>query len=175
MVIWFTGMSGSGKTTLSLDLIKHLKNKNKNILFLDGDNVRSSVHTDLDFSPRGIRRNSKLIINYCKEKLSLYDYIIVAVIAPFEDTRSLARKTLRRNYIEIYVQASIENLIKRDTKGFYKKALRGEMKNLIGIGEKNPYQIPKFPDLVINSDNQNQVESLNLILNFLSSTGELNE
>ena len=171
MVIWFTGMSGSGKTTLSMDLSRYFKKKNGNILLLDGDKIRSTIHTDLDYSPKGIKRNSLLIIDYCKEQLSFYDHIIVSVIAPFEETRSQARAILRENYIEIYVQASIDNLIKRDTKGLYKKAFRGELDNLIGVSDKNPYQIPEYPDLIVNTDNQTQIESLNLILNFLSSKG----
>ena len=107
----------------------------------------------------------------CKVQLSSYDHIIVSVITPFEETRRKAKLTLKENYVEIYVNASLENLRRRDTKGLYKKAFRGELDNLIGVSKKNPYQIPKNPDFIVNTDCQTQIESLKLILNHLESKG----
>jgi|TARA_Y100000294_G_scaffold158168_1_gene160269 adenylyl-sulfate kinase len=164
MVIWFTGLSGSGKSTLSKMLANFLNDRGEAVLLLDGDKIRSTMHKGLDFSSENIKINSHAIINLCKEKESLHDYIVVSVIAPFEETRKYARKILGKNYIEIFVKASLKELIRRDTKGLYKKALNGELVNLIGIDPGNPYQIPKNPDLTIDTDIQTENQSFNRIL-----------
>ena len=79
-----------------------------------------------------------MIINLCEEKIHFHDYILVSVIAPFEENREYARKIMGDNYIEIFVKASIKNLVKRDTKGLYKKAIKGELENLIGFDPNTP-------------------------------------
>lgn len=166
-VVWFTGLSGSGKSTLSGMLISYLTMRGENLLLLDGDTIRSTVHNNFDFSPESIKKNSHLIINLCKEKISFHDYIIVSVIAPFEETREYARKLLGDSYIEIYVRASIKVLVKRDTKGLYKKAINGELYNLIGVDPNTPYQIPINPNLIIDTDNQTEEQSFEKILDLI--------
>jgi len=166
-VIWFTGLSGSGKSTLSHMVFNRLEKKKKNVLLLDGDKIRSTLHNDLDFSPEGIKKNNRLIIDLCKEKTFLHNYIIVSVIAPFEETRKYARKSLGDQYIEIYLKASLEELVKRDTKGLYKKALTGKLENFIGVDPKTPYQIPKTPNLTIDTDTLTEDQSVNKILTLI--------
>jgi adenylyl-sulfate kinase len=166
-VVWFTGLSGSGKSTLSEMLISHLKKRGENLLILDGDKIRSTVHNDFDFSPEKIKKNSNLIINLCKENIPFHDYIIVSVIAPFEETRKYARKLLGNCYIEIYVKASMKELVKRDTKGLYKKAINGELENLIGVDPNTPYQIPENSNLIIDTDIQTEGQSFKKILDFM--------
>ena len=167
MVIWFTGMSGSGKTTLSKKIVKYLEKTGANVLLLDGDKIRSTIHNDFDFSPESIKKNSLLIIDLCVDQISQYDYVIVSVISPFEETRKYARKLLSDMYKEIYVKASIKNLIKRDTKGLYKRAINNDLENLIGIDPNTPYQIPLNPDLVVDTDNETIDRSLEKIINFV--------
>jgi adenylylsulfate kinase len=167
MVIWFTGMSGSGKSTLSKKLIQFLENNNKTLLYLDGDEIRSKVEYKNDFSVQSIKQNSLEIIKECNIFLDLYDYIIVSVIAPFEDTRAHARKIFGDNYIEIFVNATLKELVRRDTKGLYKNALNGVLKNLIGVDSNTPYQLPTKPDLVIDTDNENEDQSFEKIKNLI--------
>ena len=100
--------------------------------------------------------------------MNLYSYIIVSVIAPFEETRAYARKKLGNNYIEIFVSASLDKLVKRDTKGLYKKALKGKLQNLIGVDSNTPYEIPVDPNLIIDTDNESEKKSFDKILKFIS-------
>ena len=148
-------------------LVNALTEEGKEVLLLDGDKIRSTIHNDLDFTPESIKKNSLLIIDLCVDKISQYDYVIVSVISPFEDTRKYARKLLSDTYKEIYVKASVKNLIKRDTKGLYKRALNNELENLIGIDHNTPYQVPLNPDLVIDTDNETINQSFNKIINYI--------
>ena len=150
-------------------LVNALTDEGKEVLSLDGDNIRSTIHNDFDFSPDNIKKNSLLIINLCLKKISQYDYIIVSVIAPFEETRKYARKHLGDFYVEIYVRASLKELVKRDTKGLYVKALKGKLNNLIGVDPNTPYQSPLNPSLVVNTENQTQDQSFKKILELIQS------
>ena len=149
-------------------LERFLTDEGKDVLLLDGDKIRSTIHNDFDFSLEKIKKNSRAIIKLCKDKISLHDYIIVSVIAPFEETREYARKILGDKYIEIFVKTSLKELVRRDTKGLYKKALYGELENLIGVDPNTPYQIPKNPDLTIDTDNENKDQSFRKILTLIS-------
>jgi|TARA_B100001964_G_C13954163_1_gene474690 adenylyl-sulfate kinase len=164
MVIWFTGMSGSGKSTLSNELIKHLTGIGKKVLLLDGDEIRSKVDCTFDFSVQSIKENNFKIIDFCKENINLYDFIIVSIIAPFEETRKYARHIIGDNYKEIFIKASLNTLIKRDTKGLYEKARNGELNNLIGVDPNTPYQIPVDSDLIIDTDLETKNQSFKTLL-----------
>ena len=147
-IIWLTGLSGSGKSTIS-ELIKgYLSNEKKDVLVVDGDIVRNGPHKKLDFSPNGIKTNNLLLIDYCRDNKDTHDYIIVSVIAPFEETRRKARRILGEDYIEIFINASLEKVIERDVKGHYQRALNGEIENFIGISAKVPYEKPVNPDFI---------------------------
>ena len=134
---------------------------------MDGDEIRSNVDYKYDFSIQGIKQNSLDIIELCKENIDLYDYIIVSVIAPFEETIKYARQILCDNYIEIFVKASLNKLITRDTKGLYKKALNGKLDNLIGFDPNTPYQIPLNPDFIVDTDVETGDQSFKKLLNFV--------
>lgn len=149
-IIWFTGLSGSGKTTLSNLLFDYLFKKKVRVKIVDGDEIRDNKNND--FSHDGIIQNNKNIIDYCKSIQSEFDYLIVSVIAPFQITREIAKKKFTKNYIEIYLETSISTLIKRDTKGLYKKAKSGEIKNLIGFNLSSPYEKPTKPSLVLSTE-----------------------
>jgi len=164
-VIWFTGLSGSGKSTQAKKFANYLIDKGNDVLLLDGDTIRSTIHNDFNFSSESIKKNSHLIIDLCKEKSHFHDYIIVSVIAPFEETREYARESLGDKYIEIYVKASLKELVKRDTKGLYKKAAIGELENLIGFDPKTPYQIPVNPNLIIDTEVETEDQSFKKLIN----------
>lgn len=168
-VLWFTGLSGSGKSTLAHELAKILRRRKFAVEIIDGDQFRKMMHSDLGFSPQEIKLNNKIIIKYCLSNLARNNFILVCVIAPFEETRLWARKILSKNYIEVFCKAPLKVCIERDPKGLYHKALEGKIKNFIGIDKKVPYEVPKHPDITINTDKLNIQESLQEILKFLSS------
>lgn len=167
-VIWFTGLSGSGKTTLAKGLKDLLLKRKYSVQVIDGDEFRNRVHPELKFTPKEIITNNEKIIEYCQAKLMEVDFILVPVIAPFNSTRLMARDRLK-NYIEIYCKASLKICIERDTKSLYKKALDGRIKNFIGIHKNVPYQIPKHPDLVVDTGLLSKRKSLEKVLEFLKS------
>lgn len=152
LVVWLTGLSGAGKSTLATRTASTLQKHHLNCLILDGDEIRKRLHPHFGFSRADILEHNRRIIQYCAKQLPLYDCIIVAVIAPFHQIRSLARETLGSNYIEVYVECSLEEVIRRDVKGLYQKALRGEIENFIGLSKNVPYEIPLTPDLKINTE-----------------------
>lgn len=167
-VLWFTGLSGSGKSTLARALAKALAKRRFTVEIIDGDQFRKKVHRKLGFSKKEIVLNNRKIIEYCLQILKKNNFVLVPVIAPFEVTRSMARRKIGASYIEIFCKASVEKCRQRDPKGLYKKALVGKLKNLIGIDKNVPYQEPKRPDLVVDTENLNKRESFQEILKYLN-------
>lgn len=164
-VLWFTGLSGSGKTTIAKILGEELENRGKSYCVLDGDDVRKNLHKNLGFSPEDIKENNRLIAELCKERLNKFDYILVPIISPFRDSRWGARKEFGWGFVEIYIDCSYENCKKRDTKGLYAKAERGELNNFIGLHV--PYEPPENPEVIINSFSEKPKESAQKIIQFL--------
>ena len=164
-VLWFTGLSGAGKSTLAERLYKYLEKNDFNATIIDGDKIRTGSHINLDFSPQGIIKNNKLVIDLCLEYLQTYECIIVSVIAPFASIRRIARESLGGAYVEIYIKASLETVIKRDTKGLYKRVQSNNINYLIGVDPKVPYQEPENPDIVINTDSLDEDQSFKILLN----------
>ncbi len=166
-VIWFTGLSGSGKTTIALALQKRLNSCGKKVFILDGDNVRSKLHKHLSFSREDIKENNRLIAMMAKEKISEFDFILVSIISPYRDDRRAARILLGENFLELFVDASLEECVKRDVKGLYKKALKREIVDFIGISDTSPYESPQEPDIHLNTENLSIDECVNMILEYL--------
>jgi adenylylsulfate kinase len=166
-VLWFTGLSGSGKTTIA-ELVKYkLKNNGNTVQVLDGDEIRRTIHTSLKFTPEDIKKNNKLVSIICKENLGKYDFILVPIISPLRKIREITRKFLYPSYIEIYIKTELEECIKRDVKGLYKKALSGQMKNFIGISPNVPYEEPNNPEIIIETSELNKNQAAKIILNYL--------
>jgi sulfate adenylyltransferase len=166
-VIWFTGLSGSGKTTIALELKKRLENLGKKVIILDGDNIRSSLHKHLGFSREDIRENNRLIAEMCKGQKNA-DFILVPIISPYKQDRESARTLIgKHNFIELFISTPIEECIKRDVKGLYKKAFSGEISNFIGVHGSNPYEPPENPDMKINTLGKTAEECTELIIKFL--------
>jgi len=152
MIIWFTGLSGSGKTTLCKLLASKLYNEGYTVEWLDGDNVRKELKIESDFSKEGILKNNFEIINRIKLLEKKVDFILISLITPYEEIRKKARNTLGKKYFEVYLKCDKKILIKRDTKGLYNKAIKNEIDNLIGFSAKSPYEEPKKPNLIIETD-----------------------
>lgn len=146
-VIFLTGLSGSGKTTLANKLSDLLKEKGITPILLDGDEIRNILQvTGFD---EASRKKHNLSVGSLAALLESQGHIvIVALIAPYSDTRNQVR-TMCRNFTEVYLSTNIKVCIERDTKGLYKKAMAGEIKEFTGISA--PYQPPQNPELVLDT------------------------
>ena len=163
-IIWFTGLSGSGKSTLADKLFSYLNGKKRRVKIIDGDAVRGKKDKNR-FTPEDITSNNQKIIELCYNLQNKYDYLLVTVIAPFKKTRVIAKQKFKSNYIEIYVKADIETVIKRDTKGLYNKAMQGNLKNMIGLHSGVPYEEPVNPKIVIDTNYDNIDKSTYILIN----------
>ena len=150
-VVWLTGLSGSGKTTLANNLKKKLLNTKKKVLLIDGDKFRKKNKTKNSFSKKNIYKNNISIIQNIYRIKKKYDFIIVSVISPLKKTRLIAKKTFGKSYFEIFVNCSIKELLKRDTKKLYIKAKKNIIKNLIGYNSKIIYEKTKYKKIKVNT------------------------
>jgi len=162
-IIWFTGLSGSGKSTLSNHLFKKLKKKNHKIKKIDGDTFRKKNKTKKNFSKKGIIENNSKIIEEILKIQANYDFILVSVISPLLQTRKLAKNKFKERYFEINVFCKIKTLIKRDTKGLYKKALEKKIDDLIGFNSKIKYQKSPYNVTKINTDKLSIKNAISII------------
>lgn len=166
LVIWFTGISGSGKSTIAIELEKELTQCGKLTYRLDGDNIRLGLCSDLGFSENDRNENIRRISEVAKLFKDTGIITFVSFISPLESMRRMAKEKIGEDsFIEVYVKASIETCIKRDIKGMYKKAMLGEIKNFTGISAE--YEIPKKPDIVIDTERLGIDESVMVILNYI--------
>ena len=174
-IFWFTGLSGAGKSTIAKKARDILEKEGKKVLLLDGDEIRAKYSQALSFSREDIIRNNRFIAGLCKEKINEFDYIFVSVITPFLEIRSELRDSFAGQYVEIYVKASLDEVIQRDVKGLYKKALEGKISNFIGIDPKIPYEPPERPDFVIETGNQSVECSLEQFISFVHDGLKVNQ
>ena len=173
IVLWFTGLSGSGKSTLAHALEEKLFQMGCKTFVLDGDNVRHGLNSNLDFSEADRTENIRRISEVSKLMLESGLIVMTAFISPINIDRIEARKLISNDdFIEIYCKASLETCETRDVKGLYKRARAGEIKNYTGID--SPYEVPKNPELIIDTDNQSLEESVFIIFNFLELNGIIN-
>ena len=162
--LWFTGLSGAGKSELSQRVAKELRQREVNVEILDGDEVRTNLSKGLGFSKEDRDTNIKRIGYVCKLLSRNGTVAISAAISPYKEIRDFNRAQID-NFIEVYVQCSIEELTRRDVKGLYKKALAGEIKNFTGISD--PYEPPENPEITVDSEKQSEEESFQIIIDYL--------
>ena len=151
-VAWFTGLSGSGKTTIANRTSEKLTNSGYQVKTLDGDIVRTQLHRQLGFSRADIEENNRLICGLCKDSVTEFDVILVPIISPFRASRKAASEVLGDAFEEVYVYASLPEVIRRDPKGLYEKERHGQMPGLIGIAEDVPYEPPECPGLLLDTE-----------------------
>ncbi len=166
LTLWLTGLSGSGKSTITEALAKKFRDSSPEIPLevLDGDEIRERLCRDLGFTKEDRFTNIERIA-FLAGKLSKHGVlVIVPVIAPYAEARAMAR-SLSENFIEVFVKADLDTVINRDVKGLYKKALAGEIKNFTGVSD--PYEEPKSPDILLETNKLNIDESVNKIIEFL--------
>ena len=169
MIFWLTGLSGSGKSTIARKAKEELGARGKKILLLDGDDIRAGHSKKLSFSRKDIEENNRNIALLCLERMSDFDHIFVAVITPFRSIRKELRERFGDKYAEVYIKISLDEAIRRDVKGLYKKALNGEIENFIGVDRNTPYEPPENPDLIIESGREGVEASVNKFIAFIES------
>ncbi len=169
-VIWLTGIPASGKTTLALELKIFYDQKGLPIDILDGDEIRKTLSKDLGFSPEDRKEHNRRVIFVAKILAKNGVTTIIPLISPYRETREFARKEIP-NFVEVWVKASVDECKKRDPKGLYKKAMAGEIKNLTGL--QAPYEEPKNPELVLDTEKHTVEESVELIISTVKKLGYL--
>ena len=165
-LLWFTGLSGSGKSTLANLVEIELHKLNISTISLDGDNIRQGINKDLSFTPKDRTENIRRIAEIAHLMIDAGIVTLAAFVSPYIKDRENIRKIVGDdNFIEIYINTSLEECERRDVKGLYKKAREGEIKNMTGISA--PYEAPINPDLEIVTDNQSVEKSVQTILDFI--------
>lgn len=165
-LLWFTGLSGSGKTTLTQAVEEKLHQLNYSTMILDGDNVRTGLCNDLDFSAGGRSENIRRIGEVAKLFIDAGVFTLAAFIAPMQKDRDFVRSILGENdFFEIYCKCSLDMCETRDVKGIYKRARAGQIKNFTGID--SIYEKPVKPDLILDTEIETVQESLVKIFQFL--------
>ncbi len=162
-------MSGSGKSTLAEYIKNTYQNEGYTVRIIDGDDIRDRDVEKLGFGRKDVEVNNLRIAKLCFElKDSGFDLILVPVISPYEEVRQKTRKILEPNFHLIYLKTDISILKSRDTKGLYAAADRGEIQDLIGYSDVNPYDEPIDPELIISmSGDQSVNDSYNIIIDYL--------
>ncbi|WP_406651294.1 adenylyl-sulfate kinase [Marinoscillum sp.] len=158
-LIWFTGLSGSGKSTLASAFEVYLFNQGYGTYILDGDNVRSGLNKDLDFSDSSRVENIRRIAEVSKLFVEAGIVVLTAFISPFRTDRAQARELVgAENFIEVFVDTPLEVCEQRDVKGLYAKARAGKIPNFTGID--SPFETPEQPDVHIQTAGQSVEQSL---------------
>ena len=163
--LWFTGLSGAGKSTIARLVEAELRERDTRVEVLDGDVVRTNLSKGLGFSKEDRDTNIRRIA-FVADLLSRNGVIaITAAISPYREIRDEARELMGDRFVEIFLKASVEACARRDVKGLYEKAFRGEIKEFTGVSD--PYEEPLNPDLVIDTESESPEESAARVLALL--------
>ncbi|SDZ75220.1 adenylyl-sulfate kinase [Psychroflexus halocasei] len=167
-VLWFTGLSGSGKSTIANKVEAALFEKNKQVYSLDGDNIRSGINKGLGFTKADRYENLRRIAEVAKLFVDAGNITVAAFVSPTYKDRDLVKNIIgEKDFIEVFVDTSLEECERRDVKGLYKKARAGEIKNFTGI--EAPYDAPKNPDIHIKTEEKTVDQAVEEILNHINT------
>lgn len=167
-ILWFTGLSGAGKSTLAQYIGPLIQERGTNVEILDGDEVRENLSKGLGFSKEDRDTNIRRIA-YVANLLARNGVCsMTAAISPYREIRREARG-MAENFVEVYVEAPLEVVEERDTKGLYKKARAGEIKNFTGISD--PYEEPEQAEVTVHTGNESIEESAQKVLAYLEGAG----
>ncbi|WP_290901274.1 adenylyl-sulfate kinase [Ferroglobus sp.] len=169
-VIWLTGPSGAGKTTLARALEKKLKEMGLKVEVLDGDEIRRKLYPDIGFSKEAREMHNRVVIHMAKLLSRNGVVAVVSLISPYKAVREKAREEIG-NFIEVYLKCPLEIRMKRDPKGLYSKAMRGEIKGLTGYD--GIYEEPENPELILETHKMSVEEEVEAILNKAKELGYL--
>ncbi len=166
LMVWFTGLSGSGKSTIAIALERELHQRGLLCRILDGDNIRSGINNNLGFSEADRVENIRRIAEVSKLFVDTGIITIAAFISPSNDIREMAADIIGRDdFVEVYVSTPIEECERRDVKGLYAKARRGEIKNFTGISA--PFEAPEHPALTLDTSVLTLEESVHKLLELI--------
>jgi adenylyl-sulfate kinase len=169
--LWFTGLSGVGKSTLAQAVRDEITAQGRLVEILDGDDVRAHLSKGLGFSKEDRDTNVRRI-GYVARLLSRNGVVVIAAaISPYREVRDEVRRSHEARFVEIFVDCSMEELVRRDRKGLYAKALRGELPNFTGISD--PYEPPLEPEIHLHSDQESVEDSRARIVDWLQGHGLL--
>ena len=166
VMIWFTGLSGSGKSTIAIALERELHKRGILCRILDGDNIRSGINNNLGFTEADRVENIRRIAEVSKLFLDAGVITIAAFISPNNDIREMAAHIIGQDdFLEVYVSTPLEECERRDVKGLYAKARKGEIKNFTGISA--PFEAPAHPALTLDTSVLSLEESVNKLLELI--------
>lgn len=172
VTVWMTGLSASGKSTIAVILEQMLLHKKKHAYRLDGDNIRMGLNKNLGFSAEDRAENIRRIGEVAKLFTDAGVIAITSFISPYKKDRDAVRASSKPGeFIEVYVNVSLEAAEKRDPKGLYKKARAGQIKGFTGIDD--PYEAPEKPEIVIDTESTPAPEAAQQILAYLEKGGYL--
>jgi adenylyl-sulfate kinase len=169
--LWFTGLSGAGKSTIAEIVGAELAKNDHLVEYLDGDVVRTHLSKGLGFSKEDRDTNIERI-GWVASRLTRHGAaVLVSAISPYEETRRHARQMVEEHggFVEVYVKASVEECARRDVKGLYEKAFKGELKEFTGVSD--PYEEPADPEVVIDTESETPQESANRVLEAIAERG----
>ncbi|NRD76711.1 adenylyl-sulfate kinase [Bacillus sp. BRMEA1] len=165
-MLWLTGLSGSGKSTIANALQLELFNKGVSVYLLDGDNLRHGINSDLTHNMEDRKENIRRTAEIGKLFVDAGIVVIAALISPYQKDREIARSLFGKDeFIEIYVSCPIEECEKRDPKGLYKKARKGEILKFTGIDD--PYEEPANPEIILDTSNWSIEECTSAVTKYL--------
>ncbi len=166
MMLWFTGLSGSGKSTVAIALERELHSRGLLCRILDGDNIRSGINNNLGFSAEDRVENIRRIAEVGRLFVDSGIITIAAFISPNNQLREMAAEIIGKDdFVEVFVSTPLEECEKRDVKGLYAKARRGEIKNFTGISA--PFEAPEHPDITLDTSKLPVEESVKILLDYV--------
>ncbi|MEY8849458.1 adenylyl-sulfate kinase [Psychroserpens sp. XS_ASV72] len=166
-LLWFTGLSGSGKSTIANVVEQKLFEKGIKTYSLDGDNIRKGINKDLSFSPEDRTENIRRIAEVANLMIDAGLVVLAAFVSPYKKDRENIKSIVKDvNFVEIYINTSLDECERRDVKGLYKKARAGEIKNMTGISA--PYEAPEHPDVEIKTEHESIEAAAQRIVDYIT-------
>jgi adenylylsulfate kinase len=167
IMIWMTGLSGSGKSTVAIGVERELHNRGILCRILDGDNIRAGINSNLGFSEEDRRENIRRIAEIGKLFVDTGIVTIACFVSPTTELREMARKIIgEKDFREVYIATPLDECERRDVKGLYARARRGEVKDFTGISA--PFEAPTNPDLSLDTSRMTLKEEVEAVIELIN-------